>query len=121
MLARRASVPVELDLGPPTRFAAHVEVAAYYVVSEALTNTAKHANASRARVRVQPLDDRVCVSIGDDGGGGAELGDGGSGLAGLRDRVEALGGSFSLSSPLGQGTVLAVELPLTGGGGIAPT
>jgi signal transduction histidine kinase len=120
-LALRAAVPVQLDLGPPTRFAPHVEVAAYYVVSEALTNTAKHANASRARVRVEALDGRVCVSIGDDGDGGAKMGDGGSGLAGLRDRVEALGGSFSLSSPLGQGTVVAVELPVTGDVAMAPT
>jgi signal transduction histidine kinase len=117
MLALRATVPVQLDLGPPTRFAAHVEVAAYYVVSEALTNTAKHANASRARVTVQARNDRVCVTIGDDGCGGAEM-NGGSGLAGLRDRVEALGGSFRLSSPLGQGTVIDVELPVTGNGAI---
>jgi signal transduction histidine kinase len=111
MLALRATVPVELDLGPPARFTAQVEVATYYVVSEALTNTAKHANASRARVLVEERDGRVCVSIDDDGDGGAEL-EGGSGLAGLRDRVEALGGSFRLSSPLGQGTIVAVELPV---------
>jgi signal transduction histidine kinase len=116
MLALRATVPVELDLGPPTRFAAQVEVAGYYVVSEALTNTAKHANASRARVLVDERDGRVCVSIDDDGDGGAEL-EGGSGLSGLRDRVEALGGSFRLSSPPGQGTVVAVELPVTGDAG----
>jgi signal transduction histidine kinase len=116
MLALRAAVPVELELGSPTRFAAQVEVAAYYVVSEALTNTAKHANASRARVLVEEQNGRVCVSIDDDGDGGAEL-DGGSGLAGLRDRVEALGGSFRLSSPPGQGTIVVVELPVTGDGG----
>jgi signal transduction histidine kinase len=116
MLALRAAVPVELELGPPTRFAAQLEVAAYYVVSEALTNTAKHANASRARVLVEEQDGRVCVSIDDDGDGGAEL-DGGSGLAGLRDRVEALGGSFRVSSPPGQGTIVVVELPVTGDGG----
>ena len=98
MLARRAAVPVELELGPPTRFAAQLEVAAYYVVSEALTNTAKHANASRARVRVEEQDGRVRVSIDDDGDGGAEP-DGGTGLAGLRDRVEALGGSFRAEQP----------------------
>jgi signal transduction histidine kinase len=120
MLALRATVPVELDLGPPSRFAAHVEVAAYYVVSEALTNTAKHANASRARVMVQERDGRVCVSIGDDGDGGAEMSTG-SGLAGLRDRVEALGGSFRLSSPLGEGTLVAVELPVTGDGALTST
>jgi signal transduction histidine kinase len=116
MLARRATVPVELDLGPTTRFSAQVEVAAYYVVSEALTNTAKHANASRARVRVEERDGRVCVSIDDDGDGGAEVA-GGSGLSGLRDRVEALGGSLSLNSPPGQGTMVGVELPIIGGDG----
>jgi signal transduction histidine kinase len=116
MLALRAAVPVELELGPPTRFAPQLEIAAYDVVSEALTNTAKHANASRARVLVEEQNGRVCVSIDDDGDGGAEL-DGGSGLAGLRDRVEALGGSFRLSSPPGQGTIIVVELPVTGDGG----
>jgi signal transduction histidine kinase len=95
-------------------------VAAYYVVSEALTNTARHANASRARVLVEGQNGRVCVSIDDDGDGGAELA-GGSGLAGLRDRVEALGGSFSLSSPPRQGTIVVVELPVTGDGGPAAT
>lgn len=95
-----ATVPVELDLGPPTRFAAHVEVAGCYVVAEALTNTAKHANASRARVLVEERDGRVCISIGgdDDRDGGGEL-EGGFGLSGIRDRVEALGGSFRLSKP----------------------
>jgi signal transduction histidine kinase len=111
MLARRATVPVELHLGPPTRFAAQVEVAAYYVVSEALTNSAKHANASRARVLVEQRDGRVRITIDDDGEGGAEM-DSGSGLTGLRDRVEALGGSFELLSPPGHGTVVTVELPI---------
>src|SRR5262249_29207391 len=76
MLALRATVPVELDLGLPARFAPQVEVAAYYVVSEALTNTAKHANASRAHVVVEQRDGHVCIAIEDDGEGGAEIEDG---------------------------------------------
>jgi signal transduction histidine kinase len=115
MLALRATVPVELDVAPRIRYAEQVEVAGYYVVSEALTNTAKHANASRARVLVEERNGHVCLSIEDDGEGGAELG-AGSGLTGLRDRVEALGGSFGLSSPPGQGTLIAVELPVTSDG-----
>jgi signal transduction histidine kinase len=71
-------------------------------------------------VLVEGQNGRVCVSIDDDGDGGAELA-GGSGLAGLRDRVEALGGSFSLSSPPRQGTIVVVELPVTGDGGPAAT
>jgi signal transduction histidine kinase len=112
MLARRAPIPVELDLGVPARFAPQVEVALYYVVSEALTNTAKHANATRAHVSVEQCTSSVRLAIDDDGEGGAKL-EGGSGLAGLRDRVEALGGSFSLRSPPGDGTMINVELPLT--------
>jgi signal transduction histidine kinase len=112
MLARRAPVPVELDLGVSARFAPQVEVAVYYVVSEALTNTAKHANATRAHVSIEHCASRVRLAIDDDGEGGAKL-EGGSGLAGLRDRVEALGGSFSLRSSPGDGTVINVELPVT--------
>jgi PAS domain S-box-containing protein len=114
-LARRAALPVELDIESETRLAPHVEVAAYYVVSEALTNTAKHANASRARVSVEQQEGRVRLSIDDDGDGGADP-EGGSGLVGLRDRVEALGGSFSLSSPPGEGTVVTAELPVSDDG-----
>jgi signal transduction histidine kinase len=123
MLAVRSTVPVKLDVESPGRFAPQVEVAAYYAVSEALTNTAKHANASQARVVAKALQDRLVVSIDDDGDGGAELREG-SGLAGLRDRVEALGGFLRLSSPPSLGTTVAVELPLgsaalgTGGAGI---
>jgi signal transduction histidine kinase len=112
MLARRAPLPVELDLGVSARFAPQVEVAVYYVVSEALTNTAKHANATRAHVSIEHCASRVRLAIDDDGEGGAKL-EGGSGLAGLRDRVEALGGSFSLRSSPVDGTVINVELPVT--------
>jgi len=91
-----------------------VEVAAYYVVSEALTNTAKHAHASVVRV-VLGLDDGVLeLSIRDDGSGGADL-TRGSGLIGLTDRVDALGGTIDVASPPGQGTTVHVTLPVNAG------
>jgi signal transduction histidine kinase len=89
-----------------------VEVAAYYVVSEALANAAKHGNASAVTVRVEAASDRLCLGIDDDGAGGARFGRG-SGLLGLKDRVEALGGRITLHSVPGAGTSLSVELPLT--------
>jgi signal transduction histidine kinase len=110
-LARRSGVPVELELRAEDRFAGPVEVAAYYVISEALTNTAKHARASHARVAVRQHDGVLWLSVGDDGVGGAEPARG-SGLIGLRDRVEALGGSIQVTSLPGEGTVIAAELPL---------
>jgi signal transduction histidine kinase len=110
-LARRSAVPVELEFGAEERLPEPVEVAAYYVISEALTNTAKHAHASYARVAVQQRDSVLWLSVGDDGVGGAEPARG-SGLIGLRDRVEALGGSIQVTSPAGEGTMIAVELPL---------
>jgi signal transduction histidine kinase len=88
-----------------------VEVAAYYAVSEMLTNAAKHAQASVVRVNVAGGDGKLHVSVRDDGIGGADP-SGGSGLVGLRDRVEALGGAISLQSPRGEGTALYLELPL---------
>jgi signal transduction histidine kinase len=109
-LARRAAVPVELDLRTTSRFADAVEVAAYYVLSEALTNTAKHGGASHARVVVEQRDDALLLCIDDDGAGGADP-RGGSGLIGLRDRVEALGGSIVIESPVGSGTSIRVTLP----------
>jgi len=87
-----------------------VEAAAYFVVSEALTNVAKHARATRASVTVRRSGDRLTVQVQDDGGGGATL-DRGSGLAGLRDRVGALDGELHLLSPDGGPTVLMVEIP----------
>jgi len=110
-LARRSSVPVELDLELEERLSEGVEVAAYYVVSEALTNVTKHSQASRARVRVRVRGPRLEVTIDDDGIGGAIPAQG-SGLTGLADRVEALGGSIAISSPPGQGTALRVVLSL---------
>jgi len=86
-------------------------VAAYYVVSEALTNATKHAHASVVRVAAGERDDRLHLSIRDDGVGGADPARG-SGLIGLRDRAEALGGSIEISSPPGEGTLILVQLPL---------
>jgi signal transduction histidine kinase len=110
-LARRSAVPVELDTEVQTRLPEQVEVAAYYVISEALANTAKHAHASVVRVAVQARNNRLQLSIHDDGIGGAAPWTG-SGLVGLTDRVEALGGTILITSASGAGTELHVELPI---------
>jgi signal transduction histidine kinase len=110
-LARRAALPVELDIQTGTRAAERIEAAAYYVVSEALTNTTKHARASYAQIAVEQRDAHLHLSIRDDGIGGADPA-GGSGLIGLRDRVQALSGSIEVNSPPGDGTAILVELPL---------
>ena len=110
-LARRSAVPVELDVGVDRRLPDSVEVAAYYVVAEALTNAAKHAQASGVSVRVEPEGATLHLSIRDDGVGGADTANG-SGLTGLVDRVEALGGQMTISSQPGRGTSLAVKIPL---------
>jgi signal transduction histidine kinase len=110
-LARRQVVRVELEVRAQTRLPEPVEVAAYYVVSEALTNTAKHAQASVVRVAVEAHDGVLKLSIRDDGRGGADPA-GGSGLIGLADRVDALGGTIQVVSPAGQGTTLHVVLPI---------
>jgi signal transduction histidine kinase len=104
-LGRRSTLPVELELNIPTRLSEPVEVAAYYVVSEALANAAKYALASVAEVEVWTVDDRLRLTVRDDGIGGANL-ERGSGLIGLTDRVEALGGTLAIHSRTGQGTVL---------------
>jgi signal transduction histidine kinase len=111
MLGRRAALPVELDISAETRPADQVEVAAYYVVSEALTNITKHAHASSAHVTVEQRGTLLHLAIHDDGIGGADPA-GGSGLIGLRDRVQALGGSIEVNSRPGEGTAILVELPL---------
>jgi signal transduction histidine kinase len=112
-LARRSAVPVELGLRAEIGLPEPVEVAAYYVVAEALANAAKHARASVIHVDADADPDgnalRLCVR--DDGAGGADPARG-SGLVGLKDRVEALGGTLTLHSPPGAGTALRVELPL---------
>jgi PAS domain S-box-containing protein len=112
-LGRRSPVPVELDVRSLERLPEPVEVAAYYVVAEALTNVAKHAQATVARVDAEVIDGELRVSVQDDGVGGANPSPG-SGLVGLADRVAALGGKLSLQSPLDGGTTLHVNLPLRG-------
>jgi signal transduction histidine kinase len=110
-IASRAPFKVEIKGVPHERLPAAIEAAIYYVVAESLTNAAKHAGASEARVDLSTSDDTVTVEIRDNGGGGANLADG-SGIRGLADRVEALGGRLELQSPVGAGTVVTAELPL---------
>jgi signal transduction histidine kinase len=110
-LGRRSAVPVELDVRDELRLPERVEVAAYYVVAEALANAAKYAQASLVHADVEVRDGVLCISVRDDGVGGADSARG-SGLLGLRDRAEAIGGAMSLQSPRGGGTALQVVLPL---------
>jgi len=110
-LARRSPVPVVLDARLPGGVAESVEVAAYYFVAETLTNTTKHAEASRIDVTVELRDGRLWVCVRDDGVGGADPACG-SGLVGLKDRIEAFGGTMTLDSPSGAGTTLVAQLPL---------
>jgi signal transduction histidine kinase len=112
-LARRSTVPAEVTVDIPTRLREPVEVCAYYVVSEALANAAKHAAASVVWIDATVTADGLDVSVRDDGKGGADPAHG-SGLIGLVDRVEALGGTMSVISPPGEGTTLQVVLPLAG-------
>ena len=109
-LATRSSVPVEYDV-VEERFPDEIEVAVYYVASEALTNAAKYADASVVRIAVAVLDGVLVLEVADDGRGGAVAG-GGSGLIGLSDRVEALRGRLTLMSPRGAGTTVRAEFPL---------
>ncbi len=111
-LARRCTVPVELKVDVDRRMSESVEVAAYYVVAEALTNTAKHARASRVDVRVDTEAGNLRLTIRDDGIGGADSCNG-SGLIGLIDRVEAHGGQMRISSPTGGGTSMLVTIPVS--------
>jgi signal transduction histidine kinase len=111
-LARRSAVPVHLDVRVAGLLPDQIELAAYYVIAEALTNAAKHADASEAQVQVQRGEGLLRVCVRDDGRGGADL-TSGSGLVGLTDRVEALGGRLELHSPPGAGTSLLVVLPFT--------
>jgi signal transduction histidine kinase len=110
-IARRAGVPVELSMAVEDRLPQRVEVAAYYVVSEALANAAKHAHASVASVDVSVVDGELRVRVRDDGVGGANDARG-SGLVGLSDRVEAVGGHIQVTSPAGGGTTLEATIPL---------
>jgi signal transduction histidine kinase len=109
-LARRSAVPVELEVRVDGRLPASIEAAAYYVVSEALANTAKHAKASVAKVMLEKRDGLIHIQVTDDGAGGADPRRG-SGLVGLTDRVEALGGKIVISSAPGEGTTMNAALP----------
>ena len=110
-LAHRSGVPVELDLRAGRRLPDQVEVAAYYAVSEALANAAKHAHASAVHIELDTPDTVARLAIRDDGIGGADPAQG-SGLTGLRDRIEALGGTLDVTSPADGGTTLLIEIPV---------
>jgi len=112
-LAKRSPVRVELDVGVDGRLPDDVEVAVYYVVSEALTNAAKHARASVVRITVQVEDSTVELLVSDDGVGGADP-RGGSGLIGLADRVETLGGTIEINSDARDGTSVRARIPVDG-------
>jgi signal transduction histidine kinase len=114
VLVERAPFPVAVE-APAERLSEAVETAAYYIVSEALANAAKHAEARAGAITVRRDDGILAVEIRDDGRGGADLA-GGSGIVGLRDRAEALGGSLTVDSPAGGGTVMRAQLPLAGEG-----
>jgi signal transduction histidine kinase len=109
-LVSRAPLAVTLDSPTDGRLPEPVEVAAYYAVSEALTNVAKYANATRADVAVRRENGTLTVDVTDDGIGGADAARG-SGLSGLADRVAALDGTLSVDSPPGRGTRLRVQIP----------
>jgi signal transduction histidine kinase len=110
-VAQRSTVPVELGELPAQRLAGPVEAAAYFTVSEALTNVAKYAGATAARVDLRAADGRLEIEVADDGVGGA-VQQGGSGLRGLADRLGALGGELTVVSPPGEGTLLRASIPL---------
>jgi PAS domain S-box-containing protein len=112
VLAGRIGVEVDIDV-LHDRLPGHIEATAYYIVSESLTNVVKHAQACRASVSVRRDGALLRCEIADDGRGGADPA-GGSGLVGLRDRAEAAGGTLSVVSPPGSGTVVTAALPLTG-------
>jgi signal transduction histidine kinase len=109
-IVARAPVPVTLDITVAQRPSPAVESAAYFVVAEALTNIAKHAEATSAAVTIERAGDRLVVEVRDDGRGGADP-DRGTGLAGLRNRVTGLGGTMHVVSPVGGPTTLLVEIP----------
>ncbi len=110
-LTQRSRVPVELDIRLDQRLKGHIEVAIYYTVSEALTNVVKYAHATKVRVDLAIEDHSLRLSIRDNGLGGADPALG-SGLAGLKDRIEALGGELDMTSPAGRGTSLLITIPI---------
>ena len=103
-------MPVRLDVQVDGRLPEHIEVAAYYVVAESLTNVAKYAQAKHATVRVVQQNGSAIIEVHDDGIGGADV-SAGTGLRGLADRVEALDGSFAVHSPAGAGTRIEAVIP----------
>jgi signal transduction histidine kinase len=109
-LCRQAALPTRLEITLDKRPSPQVETAAYFLVSEALANAAKHSHATEVCASVCHHGDRLVVEVTDDGIGGATS-VGGSGLRGLADRIEALGGRFTVSSPPGRGTTLHAEIP----------
>ena len=109
-LADRSPLPVEVEIASDGRLPEPVEVTAYFVVSEALANCQRHANATAVRVSAGRSGDRLVVTVADDGVGGADAGSG-SGLTGLQDRVAALGGRLTVTSPPGGGTTVTAEIP----------
>ena len=112
-LAARVPVPLEID-APAERLPGHIEATIYYIVSEAVTNVARHADASQASVTIRHDGDLVRCEVTDDGRGGADISRG-TGILGLRDRAEAAGGTLTLTSPPGKGTIVAASLPLARG------
>jgi signal transduction histidine kinase len=114
-LANRSPVPVRIEAPLARRLPDEIETALYYLVAEALTNAAKHAQATSATVRLSVAGDRVRIRIRDDGTGGAAVRAGG-GLRGLAERLEALGGELEVDSPAGAGTTLTGVIPLAAGG-----
>jgi signal transduction histidine kinase len=109
-LVGRSPVRAEISEMPLERLPGTVEVAAYFLIAEALTNVAKHAEATQAKVRVARDDGRAVIEVRDDGVGGVEP-ERGSGLRGLTDRIDALGGRLRLASPQGEGTTVRAEIP----------
>jgi signal transduction histidine kinase/uncharacterized protein YhfF len=110
-LATRSPLPLHIEALPERRLPGPIETTIYYLVSEAITNALKHAGASQVRVEVRLLGQRLLVAVSDDGCGGASASPGG-GLAGLADRVTAVGGTLRVESPRGEGTRLEVSITL---------
>jgi signal transduction histidine kinase len=111
-LARRPPLPVRVQLRAVGRLPGSCEITAYYVAAEAFTNRAKHGKASAVDILIEQADGMLTVQVRDDGVGGADA-TSGSGLTGLRDRVEAIGGSMTLDSPAAPGAVVTVRLPVS--------
>jgi signal transduction histidine kinase len=111
-LARRSNVPIDVDVRLDERLPEPIEAAAYYIASEALTNVAKHAEANIVQLSAAYDNGILTLEIRDDGIGGVDIGRG-SGILGLTDRAEALGGTISIASPPGGGTMLSVRLAIT--------